>query len=195
YYYLVLVFVVLTALGIALIHRSRLGRILRGMSESPVAVVTMGLTTNTTRLIVFCISAFLAGMAGVLYGGSIHFATSGDIHYQAFYSLILLALLALAPFAEPWYAIFALIGAAIPAYLTGANTPNWLNVLFGFFAILVSMLGGHPSMPKAGQRSFERLGRAPRRAPPPVAAGGRPAAAIVTGRPAPASSGLEVQDL
>src|SRR6202040_55806 len=116
-----------------------------------------------------CMSAFLAGMAGILYGSAIHFAVSGDIHYQAFYSLILLALLALAPFAEPWYAIFALIGAAIPAYLTGANTPNWLNVLFGFFAISVSMQGGHPSMPKAGQRFFERFGRRPEQVPAPAA--------------------------
>ncbi|HSS10381.1 MAG TPA: ABC transporter permease, partial [Acidimicrobiales bacterium] len=49
YYYVVLAFVVGTALLMVAIHRSRLGRILRGMAESPVAVVTMGLSTNTTR--------------------------------------------------------------------------------------------------------------------------------------------------
>ena len=104
YYYVVLAFVVVTALFMIAVHSSRLGRILRGLSDAPVAVATMGLSTNVTRVLVFCISAFFAGIGGILYGSSVHFATSGDGNYTAFYSLVLLAILALAPFGEPWYA-------------------------------------------------------------------------------------------
>jgi ABC-type branched-subunit amino acid transport system ATPase component/ABC-type branched-subunit amino acid transport system permease subunit len=187
YYYVVLGFVVVTGLVMVVIHQSRLGRILRGMSESPVAVVTMGLSTNTTRVLVFAISSFLAGMGGILYGSSIHFAVSGDIHYQSFNSLILLAVLALAPFAEPWYALFALPAAIIPAYLTGKNTPYWLNVIFGVFAISVALQGGHPSMPARLRPIFERFGRQRRRAREPI-----PAVATTV---APSGRGLEVEDL
>ena len=43
------------------LDRSRLGRLLRGMSDSPLALVTNGVTVNVTRVLVFCLSAFLAG--------------------------------------------------------------------------------------------------------------------------------------
>ena len=159
YYYLVLAILVVTALVMVMIQRSRLGRILRGLSDSPVAVTTLGLSTNTTRVIVFCVSSFFAGIAGVLYGSSIHFATSSDAYFTPFNSLILLAILALAPFAEPWYALFALASAVIPGYLPGANTTYWLTVFFGVSAVAVALQGGHPTMPAKLRDRFERLRR------------------------------------
>ena len=186
YYYLVLAVMVITALVMVAIHEARLGRVLRGLSDSPLAVATMGLSTNATRVIVFCISAFFAGVSGVLYGATIHFAESTDTHFMSFYSLTLLALLALSPLAEPWYAIFGLIAAVIPGYLTGADVTYWLNALFGVSAISVAMRGGHPGMPTTGHQFFERWGRGRvdghlgRAAPWP---------------PAPQGEGLEVQHL
>ena len=94
---------------------------------------TMGLTTNTTRVIVFCISAFLAGIGGILYGGAVNFATTSDVHFGSFQSLVLLAVLALAPFAEPWYALFW-ASRGHPRVLDESNATYWLNVIFGFFA-------------------------------------------------------------
>jgi ABC-type branched-subunit amino acid transport system ATPase component len=161
YYYVVLAFVLLTSVFMIAVHASRLGRILRGLSDAPIAVATMGLSTNVTRVLVFCISAFFAGIGGILYGGSIHFAVSGDTNYTAFYSLVLLAILALAPFGEPWYAIVIGITSVIPAYLTGAHTKDWLNVIFGFFAVQVSMQGGQPEMPERLKRFFEGFRRSP----------------------------------
>ena len=160
YYYVVLIIMVITAIVMVAIHEARLGRVLRGLSDSPVAVATMGLSTNTTRVIVFCISAFFAGISGVLYGGSIHFAESGDVHYASFYSLTLLALLALSPFAEPWYALFGLVAAVIPAYLTSPNVSYWLNVFFGVSAVAVALQGGPAGMPVRWRQFFEGLGPA-----------------------------------
>jgi ABC-type branched-subunit amino acid transport system ATPase component/branched-subunit amino acid ABC-type transport system permease component len=186
YYYVVLVIMVLTALIMVAIHEVRLGRLLRGLSDSPLAVATMGLSTNTTRVIVFCISAFFAAISGVLYAASIHFAVSSDIHFDPFYSLTLLAVLALAPFAEPWYALFALIATVIPGYLTSANVTWWLNVLFGVSAVAVALRGGHAGMPGRLRQFLEGFGR--------TRAAGPPAAPALR-QPAPEGHGLEVANL
>jgi ABC-type branched-subunit amino acid transport system ATPase component/branched-subunit amino acid ABC-type transport system permease component len=190
YYYVVLAIMVVTALIMVAIHEARLGRLLRGLSDSPLAVATMGLSTNTTRVIVFCISAFFAAVSGVLYAASIHFAVSSDIHFDPFYSLTLLAVLALAPFAEPWYAIFALVAAVIPGYLTGANVTWWLNVLFGVSAIAVALRGSHAGMPARLRRTLERFGRTR-----PAERAAAPARQHTTAGRAPEGQGLEVRNL
>jgi ABC-type branched-subunit amino acid transport system ATPase component/branched-subunit amino acid ABC-type transport system permease component len=188
YYYVVLAFVVVVSLLVVAVIQSRLGRVLRGLAEAPVAITQMGLSTRRTRLIVFSISAFLAGIGGTLYGSAVNFATSGDSHYTAFYSLVLLAILALAPFAEPWYALFAGIVSVIPAFLTSPDVPFWLNALFGFFAIVVSVQGqASAPMPERLTRVLERF-RRPVAVP---AASSAPAAQVHE----PGSPGLEVADL
>jgi len=196
YYYVVLVILVVTALIMVAIHELRLGRLLRGLSDSPLAVATMGLSTNITRVIVFCISAFFAAISGVLYAASIHFGVSSDIHFNPFYSLTLLAVLALAPFAEPWYAIFGLIAAVIPGYLTSTSVTWWLNVIFGVSAVAVALQGGHAGMPARLRRFFERFG------PPPAAAAIASTAstaavggADVPRQRTPEGDGLRVRDL
>jgi ABC-type branched-subunit amino acid transport system ATPase component/branched-subunit amino acid ABC-type transport system permease component len=188
YYYVVLAFVVVVSLFIVVIIRSRLGRVLRGLSESPVAVATMGLSTRITRVLVFCLSAFLAGVGGILYGCSVNFASTGDVHFSSFQSLVLLAVLAIAPFGEPWYAIFMGITAVIPAYWTNPNSTFWLNALFGFFAIVVSMQGQQPTVPLRLQALVERFRR-------PSRLGLEPADALPPRKVAPGDGGLVVDDL
>jgi ABC-type branched-subunit amino acid transport system ATPase component/branched-subunit amino acid ABC-type transport system permease component len=157
FYYLILAFVVLTAFAIVLIHEGRLGRLLKGMSDSSLAVSSMGLNTNLIRIIVFAISAFIAGVAGILYGSLVGFASPGDATYGSFASLTLLSALAIAPLAEPWYVLPAAIGTLVPAYLTGGNTTYWVSLVFGVFAVIVSLQGGPPMMP---QRVGELITRA-----------------------------------
>jgi ABC-type branched-subunit amino acid transport system ATPase component len=165
-----------------------------GLADSPTAVSVMGLSTNVTRVIVFCISAFFAAIAGELYGGSIHIVTGGEQYYTAFNSLILVAILAIAPFAAtPWYAIFAGITAVIPAFLPGKNTPYWLNAIFGFFAVLVATEGGPRRMPARYQAWFDRLGRPrPEGVRPPIQ---QPVPAPALVREAGSRRGLDVTGL
>ncbi|WP_205717508.1 ABC transporter permease subunit [Actinomadura soli] len=157
FYYVVLAALFLTALTVVLIERSRLGRMLRGMAGSPEGVSAMGLSTSVTRVTVFCVSAFLAAIAGILLGVERNFATGGDAFFGSYNSLILLAMLALAPFAEPWYALLPAIGAVVPGYFTGADTTSWLNIIFGVSAVLVSMAGGNPTMPTRWRARLDRL--------------------------------------
>jgi ABC-type branched-subunit amino acid transport system ATPase component/branched-subunit amino acid ABC-type transport system permease component len=195
YYYVVLAFVVVTAIAIVAIHEGRLGRLLRGMADSPLALSTGGLSVNVTRVIVFCISAFLAGVAGALYGVLINTTSNGS--FPSFTSITLLALVILAPFAEPWYPLIGGIGlAVIPSYIHGAKVTDWLNAFFGFSAVMVALTGGTQPAPRVVQRVFERFHQRPvdLRAPVPLTVVPlHPASAV---RPHAAGRlGLEVKDL
>ena len=186
-YYVILAVLVIVAITIALISASRLGRVLRGLSGSPAAVSTMGLSTSVTKVIVFCISAFIAGIAGVMYGMALTTVDGSTTVFQPFNSLVLIAILALAPFREPWYAIFAAVTAVIPAYIGGDKTPNVLNALFGLFAIMIALRGGHPPMSPKLAAFFGRFGRQRTRAEVQLT---RPIRSVASDSP-----GLEVDDL
>jgi ABC-type branched-subunit amino acid transport system ATPase component/branched-subunit amino acid ABC-type transport system permease component len=148
FFYFALAWLVVIAVFIAVIHHGRLGRLLRGMGESAVAMRTLGLDLNVARVLTFCISGFIAAIGGIIYGCGVHFAVLGDSNYSAFYSLVLLGILAIMPFREPWYAVVAGISAVIPAYWHSANTASWLNVIFGLSAVFVAVHGGTQPMPE-----------------------------------------------
>ncbi|WP_448625047.1 ABC transporter permease subunit [Geodermatophilus sp. URMC 64] len=157
FYYVVLGALVVVSVLLVVIQRSRLGRMLQGMSGSPTAVTSLGLSTQLSKLIVFCASAFIAGFAGVLLGVSRGFAVGADAAFQPFYSLLLLAMLALAPFAEPWYALVA-VSSVLPGYIPGGDTVHVINTIFGVFAVLVGMEGGTPPMPRRLRELLDRAG-------------------------------------
>ncbi len=156
YYYLALAFAVLVSLMVMWLVRSRLGRLLRGMADSPVALATHGTSVVVTRVLVFCVSAFLAAISGALFGGVVHTVTSSD--FTSFSSLTLLALLVIMPGREPWYAFaggFALV--VLPSWIsTGATVSDWLNVLFGVAAVQVAL--GFTPANKRLHRFLDRIG-------------------------------------
>jgi ABC-type branched-subunit amino acid transport system ATPase component len=147
FYYVVLVIAALAALAVVVLVRSRLGRLLRSMSDSPVALSTSGTSVHVTMVIVFCISAFLAGIAGALLG--MLFSTASGSDYPPLLSLSLIALIMISVGGAPWY---ALIGAAgiglIPVYITSANTSNYLEIIFGAAAV-AGAIGLQARMPAA----------------------------------------------
>jgi ABC-type branched-subunit amino acid transport system ATPase component/branched-subunit amino acid ABC-type transport system permease component len=160
WYYVVLAFFIVVALVMVTIHRSRLGRMLQGLSEAPLAVRTLGLNVNMLRLVVFCIAGYIAGIGGVLYGSTVNYVVLGDANYGAYYSLVIVATLALMPFREPWYAVVAVVTAIIPAYWHNPNASAWLNVLFGFFAIMIATQGGAETLPQRFRTMIDnRFGR------------------------------------
>ena len=69
--FVILIAIVLAAcmVGIGALRRSRFGRRLVGMNDSPAACATVGMSLTVTKLIVFTLSAAIAGLAGALYGG------------------------------------------------------------------------------------------------------------------------------
>jgi ABC-type branched-subunit amino acid transport system ATPase component/branched-subunit amino acid ABC-type transport system permease component len=159
YYYVVLAVAVLCAAALVALDRARLGRMLRGIADSPTAVATMGLGTKSIKVLVFCVSGFIAGISGILYGSTVHFATYSDPYFLSFTSLVLVAILAIAPFQTPWYALWAIPVAVLPAYIGGEHAADWLNLAFGVAAIVVALQGGVPSLPPKVWSLAERFQR------------------------------------
>jgi ABC-type branched-subunit amino acid transport system ATPase component/branched-subunit amino acid ABC-type transport system permease component len=161
FYYVVLLIVALAAAGVVVLTRSRLGRLLRSMSDSPLALTTSGTSVRVTMVIVFCISAYLAAIAGALSGMVV--STASGANYPPLQSLSLIALIMISVGGVPWY---ALIGAAgmglVPVYLNSANTNNWLEIIFGVAAITGAM-GLQPQLPAGLAALLDRLGGRGRR--------------------------------
>ena len=141
YYYVVLAVALACSLAVVLVRRSRLGRLLRGLGDSPKALTAFGTNTNVTVLFVFCISAFLAGIAGALAGPVTGSATGFTFRFDV--SLILLAVLAIAgrrPVASAYLA--ALLLAVGPSYITSSTLAELTPVFFGTAALVAAIRPG-----------------------------------------------------
>jgi branched-subunit amino acid ABC-type transport system permease component len=162
YYYLTLGVTVLACISILTVRRSRLGRLLRAMSDSPVALDVHGASVNRARISVFAISAFLAAVGGAMLGGQSGSASGspgGEFDYT--HSLIFVAILAFAgrrPLSSPFFAAFVFETIKIYPFFGGAFFQRWEGVLFGVLAIFVAVKGGLGSQPVAvGRRGAARL--------------------------------------
>jgi ABC-type branched-subunit amino acid transport system permease subunit len=147
YYYLLLAIAV-AAVGIVLwIERSRLGRLLRGMADAPVALSTLGLAVNISRTIVFCIAGFLAGISGALYA-SMFGAVSAESYFFV-QSLIVLAVLAISGRRTFVAAMVApVLLYVVPNYITNEDFFQCLQMFFGLAAIFAAI---------GSQGAFDRL--------------------------------------
>jgi ABC-type branched-subunit amino acid transport system ATPase component/branched-subunit amino acid ABC-type transport system permease component len=160
FYYVIVVFVVLAAFITLVIRNGRLGRILRAMSDSPLALETHGATVNVARIIVFCISSFLAAISGALTASLFHFAVGGEFQY--FTSLELVALIVIITVGDPWFAIIAGFSLEVlPLYLNVGNVSVYLQIFFGISAMLspLTTLKFRQTAPQALRDVAERLNR------------------------------------
>ncbi len=139
FYYLVLVIVVLVALAVVWLSRSRLGRLLRGIGDAPMALETTGTSVTVTRVLVFCFAAFLAAIAGAL--GGVAQGTVSELNYPPLISLTYLAVIIVIVGREPWNALFAgLASEVVSSYLTNTHTATVLQLVFGVGALLSAIL-------------------------------------------------------
>ena len=67
YYYLVLFFIILSALALHTITRSAFGRVLKGIHQNTERVAFLGLNPKNFRLAAFVIAGALSGLAGALF--------------------------------------------------------------------------------------------------------------------------------
>jgi branched-subunit amino acid ABC-type transport system permease component len=138
FYYVLLIFAVACGFAIWVIGRTRLGRLLRALGDAPATLSTLGLAVNITRLTVFAVSAFIAGVGGALYASQGYSATG--VPFDSFVSLLWLAVLYLAPgtgSAQPIIAALSL--AVVPAYIDNDAVNKWNIAFFGLCAVLVSI--------------------------------------------------------
>jgi len=170
YFYLCLGFGA-TAIGlVVLIRRSRLGRLLNALADSPVALATHGASVNITRVGVFCISAALAGVGGALLvgvTGSVSSSGTSAAALVSFNSLLWLAVLSFvgrSPVVAPVLAAFVLV--VLPSYFTDPDTVQWQTISFGVLAVFASTFGPAVSRWLAADapRHADRIQRGPMRA-------------------------------
>jgi ABC-type branched-subunit amino acid transport system ATPase component/branched-subunit amino acid ABC-type transport system permease component len=193
YYYVVLAFVVITALVMVWIHYARMGRILRALGDSPNALNTMGTTVNIVLVSVFCISSFFAAIAGALYASMAGNINSGTPPYIPLTSLTIFAVIMLVAAGTPWYGLacafaFYLVPYYIDKWFGLADIAQYTVLVFGAAGILVANQSDRkPGLPAAWIRFFERFRTAPTH--PTVLE------ATSLERPSPAGDGLEIDKL
>ena len=158
FYYVLLVAAVLSTVVIIAIQRSRMGRLLGALADSPVALETQGATTNVIKVLIFCISAAFASLAGALMAMEVHYAVGSN--YDPFESLVLVALVVIAIGGVPWYALIAALGVSIiPGYFTANNVTIYLQIFFGVAAATYAVFANRTATVPLKVRQFlDRLG-------------------------------------
>ncbi len=132
----------LCALFVGLVRRSAFGRRLVAMSDSPAAFATVGLSSVRTKVIVFTLSAAMAGLGGVFYAGEQGGIGANDV--QFFASLTLLLFVAIWGIRTLTGALLGgVTAAALPVLQT--HLPRSLADLTGLAAgIGIVLLARHP---------------------------------------------------
>ena len=158
FYYVLLAAAVLSTLVIIAIQRSRMGRLLGALADSPVALETQGATTNVIKVLIFCISAAFASLAGALLAMEVHYAVGSN--YDPFESLVYVALVVIAIGGEPWYALIAALGVSIiPGYFTANNVTIYLQIFFGVAAATYAVFANRTAtVPLKVRQLLDRLG-------------------------------------
>jgi branched-subunit amino acid ABC-type transport system permease component len=164
YYYLVVAIAGVLAGLVLLVRRSRLGRILRALADSPAALDAHAVRTKVTRLSVFCLSAFIAAIGGALIGGATTGAggdASGPFGY--FNSLALIAVLTFCgrrPVLGPVVAAFLFAVAKIYPPMESGFLFDYRGAIFGGLALAVALCPG-VRLPQLRERGAERGASSP----------------------------------
>lgn len=135
YYYLVLAVVAICGLAYRVLIRSPFGLALRGIRESESRMRSLGYHTRAHKYAAFVLSAFLAGVAGVLYVHWNRFVSPASANFIVSAEVVLMVCIGgprtiLGPFVGS-----ALI-LAIRTYLSGYLT-QWMTVLGAVFVVTV----------------------------------------------------------
>jgi ABC-type branched-subunit amino acid transport system permease subunit len=121
------------------------------------ALTVHGANVNTTRVLVFCISAFLAGVSGAIYGPI--FGQVDQNSFNFFSSLILLAVLAItaAIFRSiPSAIVAAILYQVVGGYVNNHRFTEFQPLIFGAGAIIAALLSQGSGL----TAYFERVARA-----------------------------------
>jgi ABC-type branched-subunit amino acid transport system permease subunit len=166
FYYFALVVVVVGVAAIEVVRVSRLGRLVRAIGDSPAAVQSIGVNPTASRVMIFCLAAFVAGVAGGLLGSLTGQITSFTFDY--FQSLVwLTVLVAAGPATLGGSILAALLFVAVPTVLTSPTVVEWQPVAFGVAAIVLAQspngLVGWLRMPDVAELARRSAWRVDRR--------------------------------
>jgi ABC-type branched-subunit amino acid transport system permease subunit len=137
FYYFVLAVVVAGVLAIEVVRVTRLGRLLRALADSPTATESVGVNPTASRVIVFCLTAFLAAVAGGLLGSLTQVVnpTSFDFSQSLFWIAVLVTA---GPATLGGAVLSAVLLVTVPAIFTARAVTQWQPVAFGVMAIALA---------------------------------------------------------
>lgn len=133
---------VLMGAAVLAVRRGRIGRFLLAARDSEAACATLGFSTKTVRVLVFAVSAGLAGIAGAVFAGMR--VSISTIDFGFFQSLPLLLLAVVGGVTS---VTGALLGGLILGYLPELQTafPTVGPLVFVGVLLVVRGLGGNPN--------------------------------------------------
>jgi branched-subunit amino acid ABC-type transport system permease component len=137
FFYLVLGVVAVSLVVIEILRATRLGRVLRALADSPTAMQSIGVDPTASRVIIFCLSAFLAALAGGLLGSLVQLVNPAS--FDAFQSLVWLTVLVTAGAATLGGSVLAaVLLITVPAVFNSSLVIEWQPVFFGVAAMVLA---------------------------------------------------------
>jgi ABC-type branched-subunit amino acid transport system permease subunit len=137
FFYFVLAVVAAGVVVVEIVRVTRLGRVLTALADSPKAVQSLAINPLSARVLAFCLSAFLAALAGGLLGSLVQVVNVQSFH--AYLSLVWLTVLVAAgarTFGGSVLAAILLVG--LPGVVSSSLVTTWQPIAFGVGAILLA---------------------------------------------------------
>jgi branched-chain amino acid transport system permease protein len=132
----------LVAVVVLVLKRGPFGRRLAALRDSQAACATLGMNVNNTKLVVFALSAFIAGVSGALFGGLNSLANT--IQFEPIFNIILLLFAVVGGVTT---VTGAFIGGALFALLPYVQSeyPDQAGLVFAIVAVAAVALGKQPN--------------------------------------------------
>jgi len=114
--------------------KSRHGRAILSLRENEIAAESCGVQATYYKVMAFSVSAFFAGIAGALYGGTIGILTPGQFNFMA--SINILVMVVLGGMGSMLGSVIAAsILTALPLVLQGLN--EYRLIIYALILIIV----------------------------------------------------------
>lgn len=155
YFYLCCGFAAVSIGAVLVVRRARLGRLLSALADSPTALVTHGTSINVTRVMVFCLSAMMAGIAGALFVGTVGSVSAVGLsaaaltYFNSLLWVVVLTVMGRSAIGAPIVA--ALLLFLMPSFVSNPDTTSISTAIVGLLVIVKAAYG-----PRFGGL-FERL--------------------------------------
>ena len=135
-YTVVFILMVITVLAISNLMRSREGRAITAIRDNDIAAESIGIKISHYKVKAFAISAFFAGVAGVLYAHNVGILKPGTFDYNK--SIEILVIVVLGGMGSiPGSVIAAVILTILPELLRGADNMRMLLYAIVLIAMMI----------------------------------------------------------
>jgi len=137
FYFFALAVAAAGVLIVETVRATRLGRVLVALGDSPVAVQSLGVNPLVARVLTFCLSAFLAALAGGILGAHTQAVTPASFTF--FHSLVwVTVLVAAGAYSFGGSLLAAALLVAVPSMITSSAVTEWQPIFFGLGAIFLA---------------------------------------------------------